>query len=332
MQKNKKLITLSFLFLTLFPMISGCAPAQKPIQKTGIYFDTVINITIYDESQRSLLDECMQLADSYDHLLSPTIVGSDVYRINHSNGQPVVVSDDTVVLLHKALAYAKLSNGMVDPTVGTLSTLWNFGSDNQEIVPLQTDIDAALKHVDYRVVQVEGNEVTLTDPLAQLDLGFIAKGFIADRMKDFLMAQGVTSAIIELGGNVLTIGTKPDGTTYNVGVQKPFAETGTPALVLQLSDSSTVSSGIYERYFEKEGILYHHILSTATGYPVDNDLASVTIISPQSVDGDALSTLCFVLGLDDGRQFLADKTEISAIFLMKDGTQYPVNMTLPAAP
>ena len=164
--------------------------------------------------------------------------------------------------------------------------------------------------------------VTLTDKKAAVDLGFIAKGYIADRMKEYLLSQNVKSACISLGGNVLAIGEKPDGSPFRVGVQEPFAETGTTLTAVEIRDTSVVTSGIYERCFYEDGVLYHHVLDTATGYPVDNELASVTIICESSTRADALSTSCLCLGLEDGQKFLDAEEDVAYLLITKDGAQY----------
>lgn len=304
--------------------IFGCRRSRNTkASLTGFYFNTVITVTIYDTSSdydcEELLNQCMELAAHYENLLSRTVDSSDIFKINHSSGQPITVHDETLSLLKTSISYAEMSDGLVDPTIGSLSTLWNFGDTNQKIVPSGEAINEALSHVNYKTIQIEGNQVTLLDPKACLDLGFIAKGYIADQMKTFLLANGVENAIINLGGNVLTIGTRPDGTPFQIGVQDPFSQTGTPLLNLSVADQSLVSSGNYERCFEKDGILYHHILSTKDGYPVNNDLAQVTIISKKSVDGDALSTLCFILGYEKGRALIENLDGMEAIFVTKEG-------------
>ncbi len=311
----------------LFLCLSGCAKKPASYSETGFYFNTVITVTLYDQTQEHLLDQCFVLAKKYEELFSKTVQGSDVYRINHSNGAPVDVSEDTLWLMEKAIEYAELSDGAVDPTIGAVSGLWDFSENTEKSVPDPEVIAEAVLHMDYRNIVIDrvGQTVALTDPLAQIDLGFIAKGYIADRMKEFLVANQVTSALIYLGGNVVAIGAKPDGSPYNVGVQEPFAAIGTAALTLPLTDGSVVSSGNYERYFIKDDILYHHILDTATGYPIDNDLVSVTILSPDSVDGDALSTLVFVMGSEKGRQLIEGLPGISAVFITKDRQQITVS-------
>ena len=161
--------------------------------------------------------------------------------------------------------------------------------------------------------------MTLTDPEAQIDLGGIAKGYIADRLKEYLESQGIEHALIDLGGNMLTLGGRYDGSDFRIGLQEPFADTGTVMAAVTVNDQSVVTSGDYERYFEKDGVIYHHILDPDTGYPIQNDLDQVTIISDESVDGDALSTTCFALGLEDGLELIQSLDGIEAVFVTKDG-------------
>lgn len=167
-------------------------------------------------------------------------------------------------------------------------------------------------------MQLDGNLLTFAKEGMGLDLGAIAKGYIADRIKDYLLEQGVKSATINLGGNVLCVGEKPEGTPFKIGIQKPFSDRSETIAVMNISDKSVVSSGIYERYFEKDGKIYHHILNPATGYPYDNHLVSVTIISDKSVDGDGLSTSCFALGLDKGMELINSLPDVQAVFITDD--------------
>lgn len=319
----------SFIGLTCCLILAGCGKSSsngEPLKSTGFYFDTVISVTLYEGGSDEVLSRCMELAEYYENLLSATVEGSDVWNLNHSRGSSVTVDEDTLVVLNTALSYAQLSDGLVDPSIGGLSALWNFGSGNEEIIPDRQDIDNALSHVDYHRIAVDEKQVTLTDPEMQIDLGFIAKGFIGDKMKEFLAGEGVTSALINLGGNIVTLGNRPDGTPFRIGIQKPFAGAGNAALTLDLSDISVVSSGNYERYFEKEGRLYHHILSTDTGFPAESGLSQVTILSPHSIDGDALSTLCFILGYEKAALLLENYPDIQAVFITEDGEILYVNL------
>lgn len=316
---KKRCLTIAFIFFLL--LLSGCSKKSDPISKTGFYFDTVISITIYDSSKEEVLSGCLELAGEYEDLLSVTEEGSDIWKINHAGGEAVTVSEETAFLLERALYYAKLTDGRIDPSIAPLSSLWNFSSRNSgtHTVPADEEIQKRLLHVDYHNIQIEGTSVRLLDPEASIDLGFIAKGYIADKIKEYLIEEGIESAIISLGGNVLTVGDKPDHSPYIIGIQRPFGETGESMNSVSVSDLSVVSSGIYERYFEMDGHFYHHILDTDTGYPVENELVGVTILSPSSLEGDALSTTCFLLGVEDGMQLISSLPDTEALFITKDG-------------
>lgn len=316
-----------FLLFTIFTitsiLLSACQRKNlQPVSRTDFYLDTVITVTLYNtppEEAEVLLDGCMELVADYENLFSKTMEGSDVWNINHSGGAPVSIHEDTAELINTALSYAAQYGGVVDPTIGTLSDLWNFGDTDNHLVPSSFEITQALSHVNYENIVLEGTRVTLTDTETRIDLGFIAKGYIADRLKEYLLSRNVDSAIINLGGNVLTIGHKPDETPFQVGIQKPFGDRGATSLVLSVSDASVVSSGNYERYFKVDNRLYHHILSTQNGYPADSGLSQVTILSENSVDGDALSTLCFILGYEDGKALIDSLSDTEAVFITTDG-------------
>lgn len=305
------------LFLIVTILFCGCSQKQENLSKTDFYFDTVITITLYDSSAQKQLDECFSLADKYEKLLSATVKGSDIWNINHADGKPVEVSDETAFLLKKAISYSRLSDGAFDITIGKLSSLWDFKSD-EHVIPSQKSIDSALKTVGYENIQIEGNTVTLKNPDTQIDLGGIAKGYIADQMKSRLNEQDIYEGVINLGGNVLTIGKKSSGETYKIGIQKPFDTSGSSIASVEITDESLVSSGVYERYFELNKKRYHHILNPATGYPYDNGLLGVTIITSSSADADALSTTCFALGLEDGMKLIENMKNTEAIFITED--------------
>lgn len=301
-------------------LMCGCANAQstKPLARQGFMLDTVISISLYDTQDEAILDGAFALCEEYELLFSRTISTSDVYRINHSDGAPVEVSDATAELLCIALEYARLSGGAFDPTIEPLVTLWDIMADEPH-VPDADAISAALARVDWTKVSVDGNVVTLHAGMG-LDLGGIAKGYIADKLREYLSENGVGSALINLGGNVLTLGGKPDGSNFTIGVQKPFGQNSDILGACRLKGMSVVTSGIYERYFVEDDRLYHHILDTKTGYPVENELYSVTIISPTSTDGDALSTICFALGSEDGMALIETLDGIECVYCLSDGT------------
>ena len=302
--------------LSLMFFLTSCSASHEPIVRTGFYFDTVIRITIYDSNKEDCLATSFELAKKYENMLSPTVEGSDIWKINHSNGEPVEVSDETVMLLETALYYCDITDGLIDITIEPLNELWDFHTKEQ--VPSKEAVSEALSHIDYNNILIDGNTITMLDPKGSISLGFIAKGFIADKIKEYLISQDIKNAIIDLGGNILAVGSKPDGSPYKFGIQKPFDEQGTPIDTLSITDKSLVTSGVYERCFYQNDILYHHILSPIDGYPVRNNLLSVTILSDSSVTGDALSTSCFVLGLEDGMKLIESLDDVDAVFITDD--------------
>lgn len=315
--KNMKIhiMCICAMLYTALPL-TGCGVSQAPIVRTGLYFDTVIQITIYDSHKETCLDGCFELAKKYENLLSPDIQGSDIWNINHSNGEDVEVSDETAALINTAIYYCDITDGRIDITIETLNKLWNF--HEAPALPSKDAVSEALNHTDYKNITIDGNTVTLSDPESAISLGFIAKGFIADKIKEYLISQGVNNAIIDLGGNILAIGSKPDGSAFKFGIQKPFDTQGTPIAALSVTDQSLVTSGVYERFFYQDDVLYHHILNPADGYPVRNNLLGVTILSDSSMTGDALSTSCFVLGLDEGMKLIDSLDGVEAVFITED--------------
>lgn len=310
------------LSLSLCLFLSGCQAAAEPVRKTGYYFDTVVTLTGYGKNADSILEEGLSLCSGYEKMFSYTLEGSDIWNLNHADGQPVRVQEETAYLLTQAVKYAEMTGGLIDPTVTTLSALWNFNGDPPGPVPDASMIDSLLVHVNYQTIHIDGTTVWLEDPDACVDLGFIAKGYIADQLKELFTQRGLKNALINLGGNVLAAGAKPDGSPFRTGIQKPFGKRSETVRIVGLTDKSLVSSGSYERCFEDNGILYHHILDPFTGYPADTDLDSVTILSDSSMEGDALSTACFLYGLEKGQELIESLPGIEALFVTKDGSVY----------
>lgn len=303
-------------FLVCNLLLCGCTTNKDPISKTAIYFDTVISIKLYDSQDLDILEQCFTYCDEFEQLISRTIETSEISKINSSNGNPVEVSDTTIELLEQGIYYSKLTNGTFDISIAPLSELWDFKNNPGEI-PFENYIEHALSHVSYENILIEGNTVTLLDPDMSIDLGGIAKGYMADQLKDYLLSEGVESALIDLGGNILAVGNKPDNSNFTIGIKKPF-EDAEMISTESIRDISVVTSGCYERYFEVDGTIYHHILDTQTGYPCDNELYGVTIFSEKSVDGDALSTSCFALGLEEGIKLIESLDGVDALFVTNE--------------
>lgn len=295
---------------------------KEPITATALKLNTVVQITIYDSQDRELLEEALALCDTYEQIFSRTAETSELYQLNHGQlskeGEGYMVSDPLAELIAEGLAYSNLSGGAFDITIEPLSSLWDFTSGDK-IVPAQQELDRVKELVNYKKVSLSGKQLFFEKEGMALELGAIAKGYIADQIKEFLISKGVKSAIIDLGGNILCIGSRTDGEPFRIGIQRPFADRQEQIAVVEIADKSVVSSGIYERFFEKNGVFYHHILNPKDGYPYENNLVSVTIISDESVDGDGLSTSCFALGLEGGMELVESLPDVQAIFITEDG-------------
>ena len=309
----KKYVSLILVLCLVILSFCSCSRNVYPLSSTLIMMDTVVTVTIYDGDD-DVLSGAMKLCKQYENLLSRTIEGSDVYEINHSSGQPVQVSDDTAELLKTALDIAEKSKGAFDPTVLPLVELWDV--TNSKTVPSDSDIQTALQSVNYKNISLDGNTVTAKNG-AQLDLGGIAKGFISDKLKIYLKENGVKSAIINLGGNTLLVGDK-NGKDFSVGVQKPLGKQNELSARITMSDKTAVTSGVYQRYFEQNGKIYHHILDPKTGYPTDNGIYAVTVLTNSSTVADGLSTACLILGIEKGAE-LAKQYGAELFFIDKNG-------------
>nr|WP_315024873.1 FAD:protein FMN transferase [uncultured Aminipila sp.] len=336
--KTPKILTCMLLCTAIIISQTSCSAKEKePVSDTQYdLLNTTCTITIYDMNQsaaQDLIDEAFSLCKDYENKLSKTIKGSDIYRINHSNGSPTKVSASTATLVQKGIYYGNLSEGRFDITVGKLSSLWDFSSDKPK-VPSEEKILEAIKTIDYTKIHLEKESVTGTnqnqeihgnvwidDPNTELDLGGIAKGYIADRVSDYLVDKGVNSAIVNLGGNIVAIGTKKDGSAWNIGVEKPFSGRRQIVGSVQVKNKTVVTSGIYERMFKENGVLYHHILDVKTGYPAETDVEAVTLVADfgKSVDCDALSTTCLMLGVKKGTALIESIDGIEAAFIDKNG-------------
>lgn len=312
----KKTILIGLSLLLLF--LAGCK-VKEPISKTAFMLNTFVTLTLYDSQDQEILDGCLDLCESYEQIFSKTIETSEVYKLNHrKEGETTfTLSDDVARLLEKGIYYSEISDGAFDITIEPLSSLWDFTSE-EHVVPGAEKIEEAAARVNYRNLKLEGNELTFLSPDTSIDLGAIAKGYIADRMKDYLLERGVNSAVINLGGNVLCVGEKPGKKPFKIGLQKPFENRTETVAAMDIKDMSVVSSGVYERHFVIDGQNYHHILNPKDGYPYQNGLIAVTILSKESVDGDGLSTTCFSMGLEDGMKLIDGMEGTYAVFITDD--------------
>lgn len=266
-----------------------------------------------------VLDAVVERCRSFEQTLSRTIPTSDIGRINAAAGAPVEVAPETAELIARALEYCQASGGLFDITIGAVSSLWDF---KQGVVPTQEQIEAALLHVGYACVEVDDQTVILADPQAMLDLGGIAKGYVADVLVAQLADAGVTSGYVNLGGNVKVLGTKPDGSPWRVGIRDPHIDASDTDSIARVSleGGSVVTSGLYERRFEKDGTAYWHILDPRTGYPVQSDLVSATIVSEQSIDGDSLTKPLFMMGQEQALLWAEGQAQLQVLLVGADDT------------
>ena len=303
--------------LACVPLLAGgCTRRDKTaadgqLQSTFFCFDTVC--AVGGSMTQEQLDATVARCQGFEQTLSRTIATSDVGRINAAGGAPVEVAPETAELITRALDYCAASGGLFDITIGAVSELWNF---HEGVVPAPEAIDAALPHVGYELVRVDGTTVTLADSDARLDLGGIAKGYVSDVLLDELAEQGVESAYVNLGGNVKVLGTKPDGSPWRIGVRDPnTAEDERSIARVTLTGGSVVTSGLYERQFEQGGRRYWHILDPRTGYPVESDLVSASIVSDRSLDGDGYTKPLFMWGKDASLAWAKDHPDLQLLLV-----------------
>ncbi len=304
---------------------TGDAPQKSDqlYREQAYYLYTQVEITTYGKLEQAVYQEIWSELDRLDHLLSMRDEKSEIAKINASAGlNPVKISGEVFNLIKQALDYSVISNDF-DISIGSLVQLWGIGTENAR-VPAKAEIEQALSTIDYRNIVLNENKQTvlLKQKNMAIDLGSIAKGYAANLTKQILLKHGIDRAIINFGGNILTIGDKANGTAWRVGIQTPDEARGSYLGVLKLNDNSVVTSGNYERFFEKNGKRYHHILSTKTGYPVDNELASVSIIASDSMVCDALSTLIFIKGVENGLAIIEAMPDAEAILITKDKKVY----------
>ena len=315
MRKMIARLLAALLLLTL----AGCEAQPKSLARTDYLLDTVVTLTLYgarDEDLDAAFAEIRRLSDLLD-AYSPT---SDLGRLEAAAGrEPVSVSHETMALLRFAREMYDKTGGYLDVTVGPLIDLWDIRNGGHR--PTAEELSAALGllGMDALVLDEAAGRAYLSRPGMRLDLGALAKGYIADAVKALLLRRGVQSGVLDLGRNILLIGEKPGHAPFSIGIQSPTSA-GELLRVLALRDKSLVTSGTYERYFDCDGQRYHHVLDPFTGYPADRGLLAVTILSDSSLWGDALSTACLLLGAEKGLALVDTIPEADALFVLADGT------------
>ncbi len=298
MRKN-----IAFWSAALLLVLSGCTPNYNN-SSTRILMDTVVNIEA--EAEYSVINEAMALCEAHEKLFSRTLDDSEVSRLN--KGEVFNVSEDTRLLIEKSVFYSQKTGGAFDITVGAVSSLWDFTNG---IMPSSRDIKANLPLVNYEKIEISGSKINLNG--AKIDLGGCAKGYTTDTIRDFLKEKQVKNAVINLGGNLYVLGDKQD-----IGIKNPF-DSGNIA-TLRIANKAVVTAGTYERYIVADNdVVYHHILDTKTGYPVNTDLVSVTVIADDATDADILSTSLICMGLNSGVNFIENTEGVEALFITTDG-------------
>ena len=324
----KKLFSAAALALALALSLSACGAAAPQSETRTVYaMDTVMNLTAYGGDAAAALESAEKELHTLDKaVLSRTAEGSELYALNAANGETVRfgTEDALPALIETALAISDATNGAFDPTLAPVLDAWGFTKDTRR-VPSDDELAELLRHTGRDQVTctrtADGWAVALSDG-AQLDLGGIAKGYAADLLRAQLEDEGVTSATLDLGGDVFVMGKKSDGSDWRIAVKDP-ADTESYLGILTASDAFIVTSGAYERYFEENGVRYHHIIDPKTGRPAESGLVSVTVVCENGSWADALSTACFVLGADGALALRGDLaaqgTNFELIFVTDDG-------------
>ena len=273
----------------------------------------LLKLFSHDEA---LAARVFRLIKQYEDLLTVNRAQSQVMDINHAAGQhPVSVSGPVYALIKCAKAASMLPDSAFNLAIGPLVKRWRIGFRGDTVPPMEDIVRLlALTNPEQVLLNDAEQSVYLTQPGMEIDLGAIAKGYIADRVRDYLHKEGAELGLINLGGNIQTLGSPEGG--WSVGLKKPFAGDALIGTMI-VENVSVVTSGTYERYFEQDGKRYHHILDPRTGYPLDNELDSVTIISKDSIDGDIWTTLMYGMGVEKGCAALRARPDIEAIFVTK---------------
>lgn len=291
-----KIVALT-LFAALCMSLCSCGKVEKSTQ-TALLLDTIVSVTCYgegsDEAANAAIDEIKRI----EAIFSPYIETSEIYNINHNaHSAPVKVTDEVMSVLKEALRICALTDGAFDITIKPLVDLWNIKAENPS-VPSQDAIAEAKSKVDWTKVELSDGTVRLGAEGMMLDLGGAAKGYAADCAVKVIRDHGIKDAILDLGGNVYAMGSSEKGSPWRIGLQDPDGKRGEYFKAEELSDLSCVTSGSYERYFESDGRIYHHIINPKTGYCADEGLISVSVIGKSSFEADMLSTAIFVMGAE----------------------------------
>lgn len=328
---NKVLQKVGFL-CTLF-FVFACAKEEREFSMASFAFDTVCQIRIFTKKSNTEADAILNAAfeklRELEVIFSPTKEDSELFKLNREDvGVPIHISQELRYIIEENLKMASLTNGKFNPCMGRLTKIWRekWHTPIEEASPPSPhEIAEALEYVDYNSIAIKEDSLVKTQPI-EIDLGASAKGYATDCLEELLRQKGIESAIIDLGGNVKVLGSKWGSSSWKVGLKAPKRRSqGEVAGYVEVSDASIVSSGSYERCFEHNGVLYHHIISAQTGLPIDNELSGTSVISPNAMLADMLSTAIFILGVEESSRLLEQFKDCSAIFFYKDGRVLEVN-------
>ncbi|WP_125002668.1 FAD:protein FMN transferase [Clostridium tagluense] len=312
------------LLLSIPIFLVSCKSNTKSVEKETYMMGTIVQLKVYGKNSEKVAELALKRISDIESKMSVNIKSSEITKLNAKAGvSGEKLSVDTYSVIEKAVKYSKLTDGSLDATIEPIVKLWGIGTDKARI-PSKSEIEEKLKLVDYKdiILDSKNSTVQLRRKGQAIDLGAIAKGYTADEIKKVLIDNKVNSALINLGGNVFAVGSKPDGTSWNIGIQNPLDTRGQYLGTISVTDKSMVTSGNYERYFIVDGKRYHHIFDPKTGYPSEAGLISTTIVSDNSIDGDALSTSTYILGLSKGIKLIESIKGVEAIFVTSDKKVY----------
>lgn len=319
----KKKIVILLICISSFSLF-GCQKSSKKeiLTRTELFMGTSIKVNIYNTSDNEILDKVFERVKEIEELVSINKDGTEIDNLNESAGNTgVKLSEDSINIIKKGIYYSSMSNGGYDISIGPLVKLWNIGFEGAK-VPTSKEIDDVLDDINYKNIHIDGNTVMLEKEDMMLDLGSIAKGYAADEIAKILSENKIEKAIIDLGGNIYVLGEKEKNTPWKVGVQNPFSTRGDVIGTVKSSNKSIVTTGIYERYIDDGENKYHHVLDPKTGYPYETSIAGVTIIADKSIDADAISTMVFTMGIEEGIEFIEKEQGIDAIFITNEREVY----------
>lgn len=334
---SKKILFIIIYLITIFivALLSACSNNFESTTSTDFMMGTLVKVKVYGADSKKVTEEVIAEIKHLENMMSTSIKDSDISKINKNAGQQAVrVSKDTFTVIKKAQKFARLTDGLFDPSIGPLVNIWGIGT-SEEKIPTKNEINKILPLVNYKNIILDNDKMTvyLTKPDMKIDVGGIAKGYAADKAVSILKKHNIKHAFIDIGGNVMVHGKKPDNSLWSIGIQNPRGNRNEIMAVVKLASKTVVTSGDYERYFIKNNKRYHHILNPKTGYPTSNNIISATVIDESSLIADALATSILLLGEKKGLK-LAEQLDCDAMLItnkkelfMTDGMKKLINVT-----